>query len=146
MPIERQIEAAPSIAGPVLFALRFMEDDNPVTELFLNLLKRAIDRERVHEAHPAFPRIIEQLEPDEAVILFLMRKRGHFCVAPNHKQHNSLPVEYLAHPENLEFYCIHLASLDLVQRSTTSFIERTEFAEHFIRACVPETMEGIDPA
>ena len=54
VPEDRQIEAAPSIAAPLPLSLRYMEDDNVLTELFLNLLTRAIDRERFGEAHPAF--------------------------------------------------------------------------------------------
>ena len=52
VPEDRQQEAAPSIALPILMDLRFMEDENPLTELYLNLLARAIDRERCSEAHP----------------------------------------------------------------------------------------------
>ena len=47
-----------------------MEDDNPLTELYLNLLARAIDKERCDEAHPAFVTIIEQMSPDEAMVMY----------------------------------------------------------------------------
>jgi hypothetical protein len=66
VPPERQVEAPASIAGPVLMNLRFIEDDNPLRALYLNLLARAIDKDRQKEAHPAFVKIIEQLSPDEA--------------------------------------------------------------------------------
>ena len=52
--------------------LRFMEDENPLTELYLNLLARAIDKERCNEAHPAFIKIIEQMSPDEAMVLYVL--------------------------------------------------------------------------
>ena len=38
-----------------------MEDDNYLTDLYLSLLQRVIDKERINEPHPAFFRIIEQL-------------------------------------------------------------------------------------
>ena len=70
VPEDRQQEAAPSIALPVLMDLRFMEDDNPLTELYLNLLARAIDKERCNEVHPAFVKIIEQMSSDEAKVMY----------------------------------------------------------------------------
>ncbi|MEI8194812.1 MAG: DUF4393 domain-containing protein [Phycisphaerae bacterium] len=69
VPEERRVEAPPSIAGPALQSMYFLEDGNPLQELYLNLLRRVIDRDRQHEAHPAFPKIIEQMSPDEAVLL-----------------------------------------------------------------------------
>lgn len=65
VPPERQTEAPASIAGPVLMNLRFIEDENPLHELYLNLLTRAIDKDRQKEAHPGFIKIIEQMSPDE---------------------------------------------------------------------------------
>jgi hypothetical protein len=76
VPEDQQQEAAPSIALPVLMDLRFMEDDNPLTELYLNLLARAIDKDRYDEAHPAFVKIIEQLSPDEAMVVYVLRSRN----------------------------------------------------------------------
>lgn len=69
VPKERQIEASPSIAGPILIELRFMEEGNPIAELYVNLLSRAIDRDRKDEAHPAFVKIIGLLSPIEALLL-----------------------------------------------------------------------------
>ena len=68
VPTENQVDAPASIAGPVIKALMFLEEGDPLVELYLNLLRRAIDKERQDEAHPAFARIIEQLSPDEAAI------------------------------------------------------------------------------
>ena len=73
VPEERQIEAHPQIAGPILQNLRFMVDGDILTEMYLNLLARAIDRDRVGEANPAFVKIIEQLCPDEALLLLKIR-------------------------------------------------------------------------
>jgi Abortive infection alpha len=49
--------------------LRYQEADNPITDLYINLLARAMDGERIGEAHPAFVGIISQLAPDEVVFL-----------------------------------------------------------------------------
>ena len=69
VPKERQIEAPTSLSGPILDRLKYLEDDNYLTDLYLSLLQRAIDKERINEAHPAFFHIIEQLSPDEAFLL-----------------------------------------------------------------------------
>jgi hypothetical protein len=112
VPEERQIEAQPSVAVPILLALRYMEDDNPVTELFLNLLRRVIDRDLVHQVHSAFPKIIEQLSPDEAMIVYLVPDDGRYVfVDPDLQQHNSFPLHRLRFPENIQFYCRHLIRL-----------------------------------
>lgn len=79
VPEERQQEAAPSIAGPVMIALRFMEDDNILTEMYINLLARAIDKERSNEDHPAYVKIIEQLSPDEALFLAKFKDMAAFA-------------------------------------------------------------------
>ncbi len=74
VPEERRVEPAPEVAGSVFQSLVFMSEDNPLKEMYLRLLSRAIDRDRQGEAHPAFARLIDQLSPDEAVILFSVKK------------------------------------------------------------------------
>ncbi|NQU21410.1 MAG: DUF4393 domain-containing protein [Candidatus Nealsonbacteria bacterium] len=69
VPEDRQIGAHPAIVMPVLERIGYEDDDSILREMYINLLARAIDRERVSEAHPAFAKIIEQLSPDEAWIL-----------------------------------------------------------------------------
>ncbi len=78
VPEDRRIEAHPQIAGSVFAGLEYVEETGINAELFLNLLARAIDRERVSEAHSAFAQIIIcQLSPDEAMILFRLKKRPY---------------------------------------------------------------------
>ena len=74
---ESRIEAHPQLAGPVLEGLRYLKEDDLIAELYINLLARAIDRDRVAEAHPAFASIITQLSPDEALILYYLKKRRY---------------------------------------------------------------------
>lgn len=69
VPEERQVEAAPAIACKVLEELRFVDETSPLKAMYLELLKRAIDKDRQSEAHPSFPSIITQLARDEAVLL-----------------------------------------------------------------------------
>jgi hypothetical protein len=48
VPEENLIEADPQIAGPVFENLRYAKENSLIAEMFLNLLARAIDKERVH--------------------------------------------------------------------------------------------------
>ena len=79
VPEDRQQDAAPSIALPVMMALRYMEDESILTEMFLNLLARAIDTDRSREAHPGFVKIIEQLSPDEALFIVKFKDMPAFA-------------------------------------------------------------------
>jgi hypothetical protein len=66
---DRWIEPVESIAFPIVEKLRFQRESDPITELYVQLLSRAMDGERVGEAHPAFFSIITQLAPDELIFL-----------------------------------------------------------------------------
>lgn len=70
VPEENQIPAPASLTVPLIERIKYLEDENYLTDLYLNLLTRAIDKDRVNEAHPAFFHIIEQLSPDEAYFCF----------------------------------------------------------------------------
>ena len=74
VPEERQQPAKPSISAPVLMELRFTEEGSHLRTMYMNLLKRAIDKERCDEAHPAFVKLVGQLSPLEAVLLRFMNK------------------------------------------------------------------------
>jgi Abortive infection alpha len=125
VPEERRIEAHPQLAGPVFAGLQYVEETGINAELFLNLLARAIDRERVSEAHPAFAQLISQLSPDEALILFHLKKRTyafhqHAVYRPDSNtfegrttRRNEFPVNELVFPGNFGLYMDHLHSLNL---------------------------------
>ncbi|GJL53714.1 MAG: hypothetical protein NPIRA02_08460 [Nitrospirales bacterium] len=125
VPEERRIEAHPQIAGPTLDGLRFVPEDSVIAEMFLNLLARAIDRERVNEAHPAFHQIIAQLSPDEAVVLFHLKRKSYLyrtyarfhadsnTFSPREVIHNEFPTNALTAQENYSLYMDHLHSLNL---------------------------------
>ncbi|WP_312356773.1 Abi-alpha family protein [Agrobacterium sp.] len=69
IPQERRIEPLESVAFPIVEKLRFQPEGDPITELYIQLLSRAMDGERVGEAHPAFFSVITQLAPDELISL-----------------------------------------------------------------------------
>ena len=70
VPPARRMAPRESIALPVSERLRYEDGGiNPIADLYINLLARAMDKERVGEAHPAFLSIIGQLAPDELLVL-----------------------------------------------------------------------------
>ncbi|NNN70678.1 DUF4393 domain-containing protein [Vibrio sp. 3-2(1)] len=171
VPEDQQVNAHPQIAGPVMDNLKFVEEESVITEMFLNLLARAIDQERVNEAHPAFANIISQLSPDEAKILYYFERKKYVLkqsstfypssntFGPRKTISNDFPVERLMYPQNYFMYLDHLHSLNLAgiwQRGNqeptfaggrqngvtiTSETQLTLFGELFIKACIPEDIE-----
>jgi Abortive infection alpha len=77
---ERLIAPMQSIFLPVAERLRFESEDSVIAELYVNLLSRAMDGERVGEAHPAFIGLISQLAPDEVLFLSEMAKHDYTLI------------------------------------------------------------------
>jgi len=168
VPEERMIPAHPQIAGPVIEGLRYLEQDNLLSELFINLLARAIDKERVSEAHPAFASIISQLSPDEAIIIFHLNKKQYLfkqyskfflethTFGPREVTQNDFPIKDLIYPQNFGLYMDHMHSLNLggiwQQGNQETIMEEgkqtgvniisisqlTSFGKLFSQACMPE--------
>ncbi len=69
VPPGRRVAPVDSLALPIAEKLRFQEETSRITEMYVNLLARAMDRDRAHEAHPAFLQIVSQLAPDEALLI-----------------------------------------------------------------------------
>jgi hypothetical protein len=59
----------PYIAGQVLMQLPFCAEQEQLRELYANLLASAMQKGRASQAHPAFVQVIQQLTPDEALLL-----------------------------------------------------------------------------
>ncbi|HEY8783516.1 MAG TPA: DUF4393 domain-containing protein [Mucilaginibacter sp.] len=168
VPKENQIEAPAFISGPIIDKLKYLEETNYLTDLYLNLLSRAIDKERINEAHPAFLHIIDQLSPDEAYFLFKLKDNDLGTTTTMDLDYeknkfynyqiikNDLPVNEFTFPENFQMYYSHLESLNLltwhIQNSeyprnekniqigivNHGMLQTTEFGKLFIKACIPE--------
>ncbi|YCI03317.1 DUF4393 domain-containing protein [Ensifer sp. D2-11] len=128
VPKQRRIAPAPQILGPVIEGIKYEDDETPICEMFSQLLSRSMDRDRVNEAHPAFPILIGQLSPDEAFILRQIteaRRRGKtYKKQFRHTFRNGMsnveavelddfPADQLHFPSNIDFYMNHLWSLGL---------------------------------
>lgn len=69
VPQERILEPKASIAAPVLEGLAFSHDEPPLRDLFLDLLKSAMDSNKASQVHPAFAEVIKQISSEEATLL-----------------------------------------------------------------------------
>ncbi len=166
VPEENLIPAHPQIAGPVMDNLRYIDEENIIATLFINLLSRAVDKERVNEAHPAFVNIIYQLSPDEALLINHLADSEAKLIqvsdfypqsntfGPARTETNEFPLDQLAYPENYLMYMDHLHSLNLAgiwqvgnqqpintsgQQTGTRIISNaqlTNFGHLFAKACV----------
>lgn len=143
VPPERQVEAPPTIAGPALRAMQFMEEDNPLARMFVGLLSQAIDRDRQPGVHPAFVRVLEQINPDEA--LLLSRLRGTTMLGTNTVLHiedgksrvssdTSFPQGDFKDPDSISMYFDHLESLSLVRHAKNTKVipppDHPEFSDY----------------
>ena len=165
VPEEQLIPAAPQITGPILEHLRYLDADSVIAEMFVNLLARAVDKQRVGEAHPAFVNIVSQLSPDEAVIIKNLAN-NYWITAIKFPSHKHNPIErisfqlkddlrnQLVYPDNFSMYMDHLHSLNLGQwhyqdrspdmqerlhkliQSFNGEFKLSDFGQLFSRACI----------
>ncbi|WP_368648903.1 DUF4393 domain-containing protein [Castellaniella ginsengisoli] len=171
---ENMIPAHPQLSGKVIDGLKYLDEGELLAELFVNLLARAIDKDRVSEAHPAFASIISQLSPDEAVVIFYLnqKERLYLQYAPYNAakntfgagvlRKNEFPTDKLIFPQNFEMYCEHLNSLNLagiwqhgnqeivrqggqqVGVNITSYTKLTSFGKLFAKACLPDDISSFE--
>lgn len=77
VPKEHQQAPHPAIAGPLLQKAFFKEDEPDLREMFDNLLIKAMCKETVEFAHPAFAEILAEITPDEAKIVKAFIEEGN---------------------------------------------------------------------
>ena len=115
--------------------------------MYLNLLKKAMDKETEDVAHPAFAKIIGLLSPDEVFILHLLGQRTfekHVSEGNARIILQEFPVNDLAYPNNFDTYISHLSSLILIDFSGRARndlyifrLQLTDFGRMFVTACQP---------
>ena len=158
---EERLQPVPArLGGPVIQELQYLDDGDDITEMYLHLLKKAMDKETEDIAHPAFAKLIGFLSPDEVLMLHLLGKRnfeqysetyidngGRCC---NRITLQEFPVNDLAYPNNFDTYTSHLSSLILIDfrgrpdpkgplggSTYVSCLQLTEFGRMFVTACQP---------
>lgn len=164
---ESLIQAQANIAGPILENLRYSADDSVLTECFINLLAKAIDRNKQDQAHPGFIKTLENLSPDEVLLVYVLSKKDLEIVDTMEldriqnqfknlvQEKSDVPVDELQYPTNFEIYYTHLDALGLVtwpvykqdpinNNGVQTGIRRysrltlTPYGKFFVKACVPE--------
>ena len=168
VPEDRRIAPPPQVIGPALEHMKFLEEDNPLWQMFEELLTSSVDAESIATVHPSFAHLISQLSRDEAMILYRLRsvefkivdvldfneREGRF---ENRKvEESTIPASELLLPNQLGLSYSHLYFLSLVewpvdkqdpilddQRRQTgvrrySTMRLTEFGKLFVSACVPD--------
>jgi hypothetical protein len=168
VPEDRRQQAPAEIVGPSIQQMQYLEEDNPLWQMFEELLTSAVDSEAVSKVHPSFAHLIAQLSRDEAEVLYRLRS-GEFNVTDtldlNRKENrfenliveeSSIPTADLWQPAQVGLYYSHLSSLSLVEWPVHkqdpirndegvqtglrrfSTMRLTEFGRLFVSACIPE--------
>ena len=168
VPENNQIPIQPEIAGPALEAMQYLLVDNPLWQMFEELLIKSADSEQIANVHPSFTHIIKQLSRDEAYILYkLTQSPFEFVYTMDlDKVQNmfvnrvyekwTLPNSELFNPQSVWIYYSHLESMSLVtwpvykrepiklngtQTGIRGFsrMHLTDFGSLFTTACIPST-------
>lgn len=125
IPKESLIEASPNISIPTMQGLALNQDDTLIGEMFYNILKSSVDKDKQQFNSPAFPKILEQLTRDECVFLVLLNKQSYKIHQEkdfdenknlfynNRELLNELPLDVFDFPKNIWIYSDHLNHLNL---------------------------------
>jgi hypothetical protein len=137
---ENRVSPAPSLALPILEKLRYQEDGDLLTDIYVEPLSAGFDKSRMGDAHPAFLTIISQLSPDEIRLINSLAgsdPKNYFGrVASDWTQSSkgiighlnasvleSVEIDWslvvnpdeLSWPQHLQVYVGHLHSLELIE-------------------------------
>jgi len=119
------IEGHPQVVIPALEGLALSYEDTLLSDFFVNLLANSVDKTKQDLAHPAFPKIIQQISHDEAVVLYYLKKKSYKIkeeIDFDHSKHlftnkriikNEFPLDRLQFPGNFFLYLNHLHSLNI---------------------------------
>lgn len=128
VPEDKVIGVAPEIGVPIAEKLAYVTDER-LTSLYVKLLATASNQDTLEEAHPSFVNVINNLSPDEALLLeyFVLNGTMPFVIAKAvevdthaHSQISGpiVPPEALAElafPSNIEAYLSNLGGLGLLE-------------------------------
>lgn len=74
IPPENIITPQLQVVGPLLDKYRYVHQNEELSNMFINLLANAMDKDQVQKAHPSFVNIISELSPDEARLIKVIAK------------------------------------------------------------------------
>ncbi|THK41325.1 DUF4393 domain-containing protein [Methylophaga sp. SB9B] len=165
---EDQVQPPAELTSVCIERMKYIDLNNPLWDMFEELLIKAMDKNSISQVHPSFAQIIGQLSPDEALLMYELSK-GDFEVTDqmdlNYQGNrfenrrvlsSTIPKDKLANPDAFEIYYAHLESLSLItwpvinetpvhgggrQTGTkrNSRILLSDFGKLFVAACIPES-------
>jgi len=84
VPADKILEPPPHIAGQLLLGYPFVEGEETLREMFIELLAKSMIQDSRESVHPAYAEILKQLTPDEGRLLPVIHPR---------KRHPALVVD-----------------------------------------------------
>lgn len=66
---ENIITPSLQVVGPLIEKYKYVHDNDELSDMYINLLAGAMDKNTVQNAHPSFVHVISELSPDEARLL-----------------------------------------------------------------------------
>ena len=119
------VEVHPKITGTIFENIKYLEEENILFNMFVELLVNAISKKNTSKAHPAFVQIINQLSPDEALMIYHFKHNSYEFWEQadldyennrfyNHRiTRNDFPLNTLTFPNNFTMYINHLNNLQI---------------------------------
>lgn len=127
-PIENIVKVLPEVGTPILEKISYVTNEE-LSNMYLRLLTRASIKVTVDKAHPSFVNIINNISPDEALLLkhystinaepwIEVRrsntKEGYFSIVDNMRT-NLNKIEGLIFPSNISYYVENLEGLGILR-------------------------------
>ena len=127
VPEDKMVQIPAELSSVCFDKMRYLDSNNPLWEMFEELLIKASNNESQPLVHPCFGTLISQLAPDEAVILHELKWVDSFDIEDrlelNHEENtfdnrvilnSTIPNDKLVSPDSIGIYYSHLESLSLV--------------------------------
>ncbi|MFZ2226436.1 MAG: DUF4393 domain-containing protein [Candidatus Moraniibacteriota bacterium] len=73
---ENIVEPPLSVVGPLIDKYKYAYDNQYLSEMFVNLLACAMNKDKIQNAHPSFVNIISELSSDEAKLIKTISKES----------------------------------------------------------------------
>jgi hypothetical protein len=95
VPEEEICTPDPTVAGPVLEALKFAGHKENLKEMYANLLAKALNKNTTDKTHPSYVEVIKQLTVEEALLLQQLANEKNYpmiCNFVNISKHTAQPI------------------------------------------------------
>jgi Abortive infection alpha len=132
VPADEIIQVRPEIGVPIAERLSYVHDDY-LSDLFVNLLAKASIKNNANLAHPSFVNIIDNLSPDEGLMLYHLKQRRYSYVrrsriaegedSSTYSKYgeiedtiieNKFPIQELSLSSNFAMYVDHLVHMNIL--------------------------------